>query len=363
MVKRFLLIATLVCGFNAQAAAVRLRDVSFFRGARYNQLTGVGLVSGLNTVGDKDPAQTRAALANTLRRFNINLPPTTLTSKDIAIVLVTADLPPFAKEGSKIDVTVSAMGDAKSLEGGVLAQTILYGVDRAPYALAQGPIVVGGFSLGQGGGGVQKNHPLTAQIIDGAIVEKEVPVTLVRDNHLEVILREFDFTNAARLAEAINQAHPSSARAIDGSSIRVEIPDTYQTSPFNFAARLEAIEFEPDTPAKVIMNEKTGTIVATARTKISSCAVAHGGIIVQISETLEVSQPNPFSQTGQTEVVPQTAVAVTEQKAQMKAFPEMPTVDRVAAAMNSLGASPRDMMAIFQAMKQAGALRAELVIR
>lgn len=357
------MVVSLVCGLNAQGALVRIRDFSFFLGARDNQLVGVGLVSGLNTVGDKDPAQTRAALANTLRRFNINLPPTSLTAKDIAIVLVTADLPAFAKIGNKIDVTVSAMGDAKSLEGGVLAQTFLYGVDRKPYALAQGPIAVGGFSLGQGGAGVQKNHPLTAQIIGGGIVEKEVPVTLVRDNHVEVVLREFDFTNAARMAEAINVEFPSSARAIDASSVRVEIPDTYQTSPIDFTARLEAIEFHPDTPAKVIMNEKTGTIVATARTKISSCAVAHGNIIVRISETLEVSQPSPFAQTGQTQVVPQTAVQVTEQAAQMKAFPEMPTVDRVAAAMNELGASPRDMMAIFQAMKQAGALQAELIIR
>ncbi|MCF7762503.1 MAG: flagellar basal body P-ring protein FlgI [Verrucomicrobia bacterium] len=366
ILKNILRTGLLLVALNTQGALVRVGDQAFVLGERSNQLIGVGLVSGLNTVGDKDPAQTRAALANTLRRFGINLPATSLTSKDIAVVLVTADLPPFAKSGSRIDVTVSAMGDAKSLEGGMLAQTLLYGVDGNVYAIGQGPVAIGGFSLGGGGGGganVQKNHPLTGQIIGGASVEKTVPVTLVRGNAIELVLRDYDFSNSARMAEAVNAKFPSSAHAVDGGSVRVEIPDTYQTHPIDFVAQLREITFQVDTPARVVINEKTGTIVATARTKISSCAVAHGNIIVQISETLDVSQPSPFAQTGTTQVVPTTQVDVTEQAAQMKAFPEMPTVDRVAAAMNELGATPRDMMAIFQAMKQAGALHAELIVR
>lgn len=362
--KKLVLGFALICSLNTESATIRLKDSTFFLGARENQLTGVGLVSGLNTVGDKDPAQTRAAFANTLRKYNLNIPASSLTSKDIALVLVTAELPSSAKNGSRIDVTVSALGDANSLEGGVLAQTILFGIDDNPYATAQGAIAVGGFSLGGGGGAtVQKNHPLTAQIIGGAIVERTVPETLVRGNMIDLVLFLSDFSNAARIAEAINERYPSSARAIDSGSVRVEIPESYQTAHVFFAAELEAIEFTPDTRAVVIINEKTGTVVATGRVKISSCAVAHGNIIAEISEDLEVSQPSPFAQTGQTTVVPRATTAVTEQQARMKAFPELPRIDSIAAAMNALAASPRDMMAIFQAMKQAGALQAELIVR
>lgn len=369
LTSKFLLAFVAASALEAQAAAVRVRDLTFPLGYRGNQLVGIGLVYGLANDGDKDPPYTKATLANTLRELGVTLPPDTLTSKNIAAVMVTAEIPPDAMNGSTIDVTVGAMGDAKSLQGGLLPRTPLYGVDGKVYAIAQGALGVGGFALGQGGGGgatVQKNHPTTARIINGAIVEKEIPVTLLRgekNDSIEIILREPDYTNAARLEEAVNAKYPGSSHAMSASTIRVKIPDQYQTAPVPFVAQVQAIEVVPDTPARIIINERTGTVVVTARVKISSCGVSHGNLVVKIAETLDVSQPSPFAQTGQTAVVPSTQVQVAEQPAQLKAFPEMPTVEKIAASLNELGATPRDMMSIFEAMKAAGALQAELVIQ
>ncbi|MBI2949672.1 MAG: flagellar basal body P-ring protein FlgI [Verrucomicrobia bacterium] len=367
--KRFcisLLLLAAASAISTQAVTVRVRDLTFVHGARPNQLVGYGLVYGLANDGDKDPAYTKAFLANSLRRFRTTLPPEALTSKNIAAVLVTADVPAYAKSGNTIDVTVAAMGDAKSLQGGVLAQTELMGADGEVYAVAQGQLAVGGFALGQGGAGgatVQKNHPTTAKISNGALVEREIKVTLVEGDAIQFVLREPDFTTAARMAAAINEVFPSSSHAMNGAAVRVKIPDQFQIVPVDFIARVQAIDVIPDTPARVIINERTGTVVVTARTKISSCAVSHGNIIVKVSETLDVSQPNPFAQVGQTAVTPRTDTQVTEQAAKMKAFPEMPTVEKIAASLNELGATPRDMMSIFEAMKAAGALQAELLIQ
>jgi flagellar P-ring protein precursor FlgI len=202
-----------------------------------------------------------------------------------------------------------------------------------------------------------------AQIIGGALVEREIPTEIARDNTIELVLREPDFTSSARLAVAINQAFTNSTESIDSTTVRVKIPEGLQASVVDFIARVEAIEVDPDTPARIIINERTGTIVATSRIRISSCAVSHGNITITIANTLDVSQPQPFSQTGQTVVTPRTDTRVTEQKASLVTLPELPTVEKVAASLNSLGVTPRDMMAIFQAMKQAGALHAELVMR
>lgn len=366
IISRLLLVLTAASLVSAQAAQVRVRDLAFFLGARPNQLTGIGLVYGLANDGDKDPAYTKASLANTLRRFGMTLPPDAISSKNVAAVLITAELPAYAKSGARIDVTIAAMGDAKSLQGGLLAQAPLFGADREVYAVAQGALGVGGFALGQSGGGgasVQKNHPTTAKIVNGALVEKEVSVQLVQGNSVQIVLREPDFTTAARMAEAINLQHPNHAQALDMTTVRVKVPELFQTAIVPFIAHLEAIEVIPDTPARVIINERTGTVVVTARTKISSCAVSHGSIIVKISESLDVSQPSPFAQTGQTAVTPRTDISVTEQAARLKAFPEMPTVEKIAASLNELGATPRDMMSIFEAMKQAGALQAELLMQ
>jgi flagellar P-ring protein precursor FlgI len=348
------------------AAGVRVKDLVMIAGARDNQLVGYGLVAGILGEGDKNPVYTVQSIANLLQRFGITLPTATLQSKNVAAVLVTADIPPFVKPGQRLDVLVSSMGDAKTLQGGVLLQTPLLGADGKVYAVAQGPLTVGGFGAGVGGPGgatVQKNHPTVGQIIGGALVEKEIPATIVRDNHLELLLREPDFTSAARLAQAINEKFPNSSQALDATTVRVAVPEAWQNAPIDFIAHLEAIEVMPDVPARIIINERTGTIVANARIHISACAVSHGNLTIQIASSLEASQPNPFAESGRTVVLPRTETTVTETRGALVPLPELPTVEKVAAALNALGVTPRDIMSIFQAMKQAGALQAELVIR
>jgi flagellar P-ring protein precursor FlgI len=347
------------------AGGVRIRDLVVISGARDNQLVGYGLVAGLAGDGDQNPLYTLQTIANLLQRYGITVPPATLSSKNVGVVLVTADIPAFIKPGTRLDVQVSSMGDAKSLQGGVLLQTPLLGADNRVYAVAQGPLAVGGFSAGTGGGGasVTKNHPTVGTIINGALVEREIPATIVRDDTIELLLREPGFTSAALLAEAINQSFTNSAQAIDSSSVRVRIPPGAEQRPVDFIARLEAIEVTPDTPARLIINERTGTIVATATIRISQCAVSQGNLTITVANTLTASQPNPLSKTGNTVLVPSTDTKVTESKASLIRLPELPTVEKVASALNALGVTPRDMMAIFQTMKQAGALQAELIIR
>lgn len=361
------LILLLLAAFAPAAnAGVRIRDLVMVSGARDNQLVGYGLVAGLAGDGDKDPVYTKQTIANMLQRYGINVPSATLSAKNVAVVMVTADIPAFIKPGARLDVHLASMGDAKSLQGGVLMQTPLLGADNKVYAVAQGPISVGGFSAGQGGGGgatVTKNHPTVGQIVGGALVEREIATEIVRDSAIELLLREPSFTSAARLAAAINTLFTNAAHAVDSTTVQVRLPDGAEASAVDFIARLEGIEVTPDTPARVIINERTGTIVATSRIRISNCAVSHGNITINVASTLNVSQPAPFSNTGETTVTPSTQTDVTESKSGMMALPEMPTVEKVASALNTLGVTPRDMMAIFQAMKQAGALQAELVIR
>lgn len=344
----------------------RIKDIAMVAGARDNQLVGYGLVAGLAGDGDKNLVFTIQSVANMLQRFGINVPAATLQSKNVAAVMVTADIPAFVKNGTRLDVTVSAIGDAKSLQGGVLLQTPLMGADGKVYAVAQGALAVGGFIGGAGGAGgatVQKNHPTVAQIAGGALVEQEVPTAIVHNEKLELLLRSPDFTSAARVAAAINAAFPSSAEAVDSTSVRVRVPPGHARAPVEFLARLEALEVTPDIPARVVINERTGTIVATSQIRISTCAVSHGELTINIASTLDVSQPGPFSQGGTTAVTPRTETAVTEPKGAMITLPEMPTIEKVAAGLNAIGVTPRDMMAIFQAMKQAGALQAELIMR
>lgn len=355
--------------FPAPADNVRVGDLTMVAGARDNQLNGFGLVVGLAGDGDKDPIYTQQTIANMLERYGINVQPvlTQISAKNVAVVIVTADIPAFAKPGTRIDVQVSSMGDAKSLQGGVLLQTPLLGADNKVYAVAQGPVSVGGFTAGGGGGGggssVTKNFPTVGQIISGAIVEKEIPTSIICNNTVELLLRDPSFISASLMADAINDVFTNSARAIDSTSIQVHMPDGTQNNLVDFIARIEDVEMTPDVPARIIINERTGTIVATSDIHISSCAVACGDITISISSTPVISQPAPFSQGGQTTVASQTATQVTENKSALITLPELPTVEKVAMALNSLGVTPRDMMAIFQAMKQAGALQAELDIR
>lgn len=364
----FLIFALLTFSLPLSADDVRVGDLITIGGARDNQLNGFGLVIGLAGDGDKDPIYTQQALANMLQRYGVNVQSlkTQISAKNVAVVIVTADIPAFAKPGTRIDVQVSSMGDAKSLQGGVLLQTPLLGADNKVYAVAQGAVTVGGFSVGTGGGGgasVTKNFPTVGQIISGAIVEKEIPTAIACNNNVELLLRDPSFISAALMADAVNNVFTNSARALDSTSVQVHMPDGMQDNLVDFIARLEDVEMTPDVPARVIINERTGTIVATANIHISSCAVACGNITINITSTPTVSQPLPFSQGGKTTVTSQTTTQVTENKTTMVALPELPTVQKVAMALNSLGVTPRDMMAIFQAMKQAGALQADLIIR
>jgi flagellar P-ring protein FlgI len=351
---------------TAFAGGPRIKDIAVVSGARDNQLVGYGLVVGLAGDGDKNPVQTVQTLANLLQRYGLTVPVSTLSAKNIAVVMVTADIPAFKKPGTKLDVTVSSMGDAKSIQGGVLIQTPLLGADRTVYAVAQGALALGGVSAGTDGGGgatVQKNHPTVGQIADGALVEKEIPAEIVSDHHVELLLREPDFTSASRMAATINERFANSSQALDSTTVRVRVPEEFEASPVDFISQLELIEVYPDIAARIVINERTGTIVATSRIRIASCAVSHGNLTISITSTMDVSQPGAFSKGGQTVVTPRTDTKVKEEKAAMVALPELPTVEKVASALNSLGVTPRDMMSMFQSMKQAGALQAELIIR
>jgi flagellar P-ring protein FlgI len=363
-----LLVLFVVMRFTTAAFAggVRIKDIAVVSGARDNQLVGYGLVVGLAGDGDKNPIQTVQTLANILQRYGLTVPVSTLSAKNVAVVMVTADIPAFKKPGTKLDVTVSSMGDAKSVLGGVLIQTPLMGADGQVYAVAQGALALGAISAGtEGGGGasIQKNHPTVGQIADGALVEKTIPAEIVSDHHVELLLREPDFTSASRMAAAINDKFANSSLALDSTTVRVLVPEEMEGSPVDFISQLELIEMEPDVPARVVINERTGTIVATSRIRISNCAVSHGNLTISITSSQNVSQPNAFSPTGQTTVTQQTTTKVKEDKASMVALPELPTVEKVASALNSLGVTPRDIMSMFQAMKQAGALQAELIVR
>jgi flagellar P-ring protein precursor FlgI len=349
------------------AQGSRIKDLAIVAGADDNQLAGYGLVVGLAGDGDKNPVDTLQTIANLLQRYGLTVPAQTISAKNVAIVMVTADIPTFAKPGARLDVVVSSMGDAKSLQGGVLIQTPLLGVDSKVYAVAQGTLSIGGLAAsgGDAGGGasVQKNHPTVGTIINGALVTKVIPGTIVSDNHLELLLRNPDFTSASRMAAVLNGRFPASSVAVDSSTVRVAIPPMWADLSVDFISQIESLELTPDVPARVIINERTGTIVATARIHISACAVSHGNVTISIASTPEVSQPGGFGQSGTTQVTSKTDAKIKEDRGAMVALPELPTVEKVAEALNSLGVTPRDMMSMFEAMKQAGALQADLIMR
>jgi len=346
----------------------RIKDLIDVEGARDNQLNGYGLVVGLANTGDSKIDSTLQTIANALKNYGVNVPMDDIKSGNVAAVMVTADIPAFVKPGTRIDVTVSSIGDAKTLQGGVLLQVPLQGADRTVYAVAQGPIAVGGFLGGQGGPGgatVQKNHPTVGTIPNGAIVEREIPTQVVRNGSLNLMLRDADFTSAARMAESINRVFPNTAVARDSKTVNVLLPPEYNNYEVNFLATIGSIELEPDTTARVVINERTGVIVATSNVRVSKVAVSHGSLTISIASNLTASQPNaPFfgNAAGETVVLPSTTTDVNEQKGGFKIVEEAPTINDVAAALNALGVSTRDMMSIFQTMKRAGALQAELVL-
>jgi flagellar P-ring protein precursor FlgI len=345
--------------------ASRVKDLTLVEGGRDNQLVGYGLVVGLAGDGDSNAASTLRAVSNILQRHGLSVASTDIKAKNVAAVMITADISAFLKPGARIDVTVAAMGDAKSLQGGVLLQTPMIGADGRVYAVAQGPVAIGGFLGGAGGAGgatVQKNHPTVGSISNGAIVEREIAAEFVRDNTLRLLLHNPDFTSASRMADAINARYPSSAQAVDAATIRVDLPADYRGRNVAFLADLGTVEVQPDTLARIVINERTGTIVATSTVRLSQVAIAHGSLTITVTSNVGVSQPNAFNNSGQTTAVPSTQTAVNEGKGGFTILNDPPSIERLAAALNSLGVSTRDMMAIFQSLKRSGALQAELII-
>jgi flagellar P-ring protein precursor FlgI len=346
----------------------RIKDLIDVEGARDNQLNGYGLVVGLAGTGDSKIDSTLQTIANALKNYGVNVPMDDIKSGNVAAVMVTAEIPPFVKPGTRIDVTISSIGDSKTLQGGVLLQVPLQGADKTVYAVAQGAIAVGGFLGGQGGPGgatVQKNHPTVATIPNGAIVEREIPTQIVSNGSMNLMLRDADFTSAARMAEAINRVFPNTAVARDSKTINVLLPQEYSNYEVNFLATIGSIEVEPDTAARVVINERTGVIVATSNVRVSKVAVSHGSLTISVASNLTASQPNGSffgNSAGTTEVLNSTTTDVNEQKGSFKLVEEAPTIEKVATALNALGVSTRDMMSIFQTMKRAGALQAELVL-
>lgn len=351
--------------------AARVKDITLVNGGRENQLVGYGLVVGLANRGDSKLAFTVQTIANALQKFGVVIPPQVIKSDNVAAVMVTADIPAFSRNGTRLDVTVASIGDAKTISGGVLLQTPLVGADDTVYAVAQGAVAIGGFIGGEGGPGgatVQKNHPTTGMITGGALVEREIPSTFVRDRSVELILLNPDFASAARMAQAINQVFPQSALAKDSATVNVCVPEDYVGYEVNFIASLGAIEVEPDVPARVVINERTGTIIATSNVRVSTLAISHGSLTITVANTMAVSQPGFGARVGQTAVTQSTNASANEAKASFGviAGPEdsatKPTIQDVANALNALGLTTRDMMAIFQSMKRAGALQAELIL-
>ncbi len=346
------------------AAASRVKDVAAFEGVRDNQLVGYGLVVGLNGTGDRSQTFfSTQTLANMLERSGVIVSPDQIRVKNIAAVLVTANLPPFVRQGSRIDVTVSSIGDAQDIQGGVLVMTPLKAANSLVYATAQGQIVLGGFSAAAGGGNkVQMNHPTVGRIPNGALVEKEVVVELTGKSRLNLVLHENDFTTATRAVRSINELVGSGvAAALDGRTISIAVPATYGQRIVEFMALVENAKLDVDNRARVVINEKTGTIVLGKEVKITEVSLIHGALSLQVSTTPVVSQPAPLSQ-GQTTVVPETSVSLQEDKGRSVTLKEGASVEEVVRALNAIGAGPRDVIAILQAIKAQGAMLAELEI-
>jgi len=363
---RLLLLPVLLILLSGTAHAERIKDLASIAGVRSNQLLGYGLVVGLNGSGDKVNSSpfTEQSLKTLLTNLGIVVPPgTSIKPKNVAAVTVHADLPAFAKPGQKIDITVSSIGDAKSLRGGSLLMTPLKGANGKIYAMAQGNLVVGGLSAaGADGSKITVNNPSVGRVPGGASVERSVPSPFANGNAFTLNLNQSDFTTARRLSESINRTiGPGTSRPVDATSIRVSAPlDVSQR--VSFVSMIENLEVIPDdAPARIVVNSRTGTVVISSQVRVSPAAVSHGSMTVTISESTEVSQPNAFA-AGTTIASPNSDVTVEETGERMFVFDPGVTLDEVVRAVNEVGAGPSDLVAILEALKQAGALRAELVI-
>ena len=342
---------------------VRVKDVAEIEGVRGNQLIGYGIVIGLNRTGDRvqQNLYARQTLQNLLERMGISVTVDSLKPENLATVLITATLPPFVRQGSKIDVTVSSIGDARSLQGGTLVLSPLKGVDGQVYALAQGPVSIGGIAAGDAGNSVEVNHPTVGRVPNGATVERTVATNLAANEMLTLVLRQDDFTTASRLGRAVNAKFGTgTARAVDGRNVDIKIPAAWSDDRIGFIAELESLRLQTDAVAKIIINERTGTIVMGRDVRISSVAISQGGVTVRIGTEYDVSQPSILSKTGETVTVPRTTVDVKERKPESVVLPDGATVDEVVRGLRAVGVSARDIISILQAIKAAGALSADL---
>jgi len=360
------LLLVLISGLEP-ARADRIKDLVSVAGVRTNQLVGYGLVVGLDGTGDRTTQApfTTQTLINMLERLGITMPPgTNLQLKNIAAVTVHSELPPFAKPGQTIDVTVSSIANAESLRGGTLLASPLKGLDGQIYAIAQGNLVVGGLGTsGRDGSSVTVNVPSVGRIPNGATVERSVPGEFANNEALILNLHRPDFTTATRLANRINELlGVGTAQPMDPISIRVLAPTT-PSERISFLSVIENLEFMPgEAPARVIVNSRTGTVVISAHVRVMPAAVSHGSLVVSISEDFDVSQPEPFARRGQTVVTPDTGIDVTQQESRMFLFEPGVDLNEIVQAVNEVGAAPGDLVAILEALREAGALRAELLV-
>ncbi|PWC58436.1 flagellar biosynthesis protein FlgA [Azospirillum sp. TSH7] len=349
----------------ALAASARIKDIVDVEGVRDNMLIGYGLVVGLNGTGDSlnNSPFTEQSLTGMLERMGVNTRGTNLRTKNVAAVMVTATLGAYAAQGTRIDVTVSAMGDSKSLLGGTLLVTPMMGADGEVYAVAQGPIAVSGFTAQGQGASVTRGVPTSGRISSGAIVEREIQFSLAELPVLRLSLRNPDFTTAQRVATAINiQLRGNRAQATDPASVLINVPETRRGDVVGLVTEIEQLRITPDQVARVVVDEKSGVIVMGENVRISTVAIAQGNLTIRITETPQVSQPGPFSQ-GQTAVVPRTDIQVDEQSNNRLAVMNSGvTLQELVQSLNALGVGPRDMIAILQSIKAAGALQAEIEV-
>lgn len=351
--------------FAAPAPAARLKDLVSVEGVRENQLIGYGLVVGLAGTGDRSQTMFSVqSLTNMLQRMGISVPATAIRVNNTAAVMVTATLPAFAQPGSHIDTTVAAIGDCTNLQGGILVLTSLRGADGQVYAVAQGPVVTGGFSAGKTGSSQTVNHPTVGRGPNSAIVERAAPSVNPKGT-VRLQLRYSDFTTASRIVEAVNKSFGSpepAAHAENAGLVNVRIPPDFASRATEFIAALESIPVEADRPARVVINERTGTIVLGKDVRIAPVAILHGNLSVEIQTTFAVSQPEPLSPKGETAVIPQTTVIAKEEKARNLVLKQGATVEELVRALASIGSTPRDVIAILQNLRGAGALEAEIEV-
>jgi flagellar P-ring protein FlgI len=346
----------------APAQAVRIKELGYLNGVRNNQLIGYGLLVGLNGTGDKSSTLfTNQSLANMLDSLGVKVDPRSTKVNNIAAVMITANLPPFAKIGNKIDATVSSLGDAKSIEGGVLMLSQLRGADGEIYAIAQGAVTVGGFLASGQGGTVQKNHPTVGRIANGVSIEREISYENMKTDSMVISLKDPDFTTSRRIVERINEVFRGAAFAKDGGTINIILPADMKANPVRFISIVENIDVKPDILAKIVVDERTGTIVIGENVKISTVAISHGNLSVQIKEEAKVSQPLPLAK-GETVVTPETTMKVEEEMGRFYLMEGGITIKELVKALNAAGVSTRDVITILQTIKASGALHAELEV-